>query len=89
MEIANILGKSSAKNSKRTAGARRDPHGTRRGPVRGRPAVRRGAPTHLVALAQRDSVILHCHWLSFLGDLYSDIAVIAVIFYQNDNVAHD
>jgi hypothetical protein len=39
-------------------------------------------------LAQGDTVILHGHWLSFIRDLHRDIAVIAVIFCQNDSVAH-
>ena len=35
-----------------------------------------------------DIVILHYHSLSFLRDLHSNLDVIAVIFCQNDNVAH-
>jgi hypothetical protein len=34
-----------------------------------------------------DTVILHCRWLSFLRDLNCNIAVIAVIWCQNDSVA--
>ena len=39
-------------------------------------------------VAQGGTVILHCHWLSFLEDvLHTNLAAIAVIFSQNDSVA--
>ena len=38
-------------------------------------------------LAQGDTVILHCHWLSFVRGLHSDAAVTVVIFCRHDRVA--
>ena len=38
-------------------------------------------------MAVGDTVILHCRWLSFLRDLPSNPAVIAVTFCPNDSVA--
>ena len=35
-------------------------------------------------LARGDAVTLHCHWLSFLRDSHTNLAVVAVIFGQND-----
>ena len=34
-----------------------------------------------------DAVTLDCHWLPFLRDLHSNLAVIAVNFDQNDSVS--
>jgi hypothetical protein len=31
---------------------------------------------------------IDCHWLSFLRELHTNLAVVAVIFSQNDSVAH-
>jgi hypothetical protein len=37
-------------------------------------------------VAQGNTVILRCHWLSFRRNLHTNLAVIAVIFSQNDSV---
>ena len=40
-----------------------------------------------VGVAQGDTAILHGHWLSFCSDNHSNLAVMAVIFCQNDSIA--
>ena len=56
-------------------------------PARTRLRAEPPEPSRLPAIAQGDTVILHCHWLSFLRDVHSYLAVIAVIFCQNVSVA--
>jgi hypothetical protein len=41
-----------------------------------------------VELAVDESVILRCHWLSFLSGVHRNLAGTAVIFCRNDSVAH-
>ena len=40
-----------------------------------------------VGVAQGDTAILHWHWLPFLRDLHTNLAVVAVICSQNDSIA--
>jgi hypothetical protein len=41
----------------------------------------------IVAFVEGETVILHCHhWLPLIRDLHTNLAVVAVIFCQNDSV---